>query len=229
MLRRLSVAATLIGGLVALAAPAQAATPAPTVTVYKPAATPAGSKFTVKAKATRGSLCAIGITGVLSYGHQKHPTSASNLTWSYTAPSSASRGNHTVKVSCVKSGKRTTKYTTLYIKRWIVIDSRGGSGEDTFDLNAPGGTYRLSYSWQSYDEFHFFNVEWSSPAYENPSSSWSHDTWYNEYEGDGSGSATQTVSIPSYASDARIHVSQSDNVLYTEPWAYWEFSLLALR
>jgi hypothetical protein len=226
MLRRLTVAATLIGGLVALAAPAQAATPAPTVTVYKPAATPAGSKFTMKAKATRGSLCAIGITGVLSYGHQKHPTSASNLTWSYTAPSSASRGNHTVKVSCVKSGKRTTKYTTLYIKRWVVVETYYGYGEDTTDFYAADGTYRIAYSWASYDEFLFFNVEWDLQWW-GAVNSFSHDTFADPYSGYALGEAVQTVTI--HGGHARVHVSQSDNVLYTEPSASWELSLLALR
>jgi hypothetical protein len=228
MLRRLTVAATLIGGLVALAAPAQAATPAPTVTVYKPAATPAGSKFTVRAKATRGSTCAIGITGVLSYGHSKHPTSASNLTWTYTAPSSASRGNHSVKVSCVKSGKRTTKYTTLYIKRWVAIDTRYGSGEDTFDLNAPAGTYRIAYSWSSYDEALFFNVDFDV-VWWGAVSPFSHFSEFDPNSGDASGQATQTVTIRATDTTPTVHISQSDNVLYTEPWAYWEFSLLALR
>ena len=137
----------------------------PAVSVTKPPATAAGSKVTVKAKATPGSICAIGITGIYSYGHQKRPSSASNVSWAFTVPSSASRGNHSVKVSCVKSAKRTTRYTTLQVKRWITLASFSGTGSENSDRSFEGssGPVTLYYDWSCPEQNGaYFFIEWTS-------------------------------------------------------------------
>ena len=65
-------------GVALLVAPASAA---PSLTVYRPAITAAGSYVTVKAKTSGGAYCSIGIAGVLSYGHSKRASSAGNVSW----------------------------------------------------------------------------------------------------------------------------------------------------
>lgn len=87
------------------------------LTVYRPATTAAGSYVPITAKATPGAYCAIGIADVLSYGSRKYASSTGAVSWRPRVPSSAGGGDHAVKVSCVKGGKRVTRYTTLVVTR----------------------------------------------------------------------------------------------------------------
>jgi hypothetical protein len=114
-LRRIIVSA--LGAAVGLALLASPAAAALSLTVYRPAATPAGSYVSIKAKATPRAYCAIGIAGVLNYGSRKYASSNGNVSWRPRVPSSATAGDHVVKVSCVKGGKRVTRYTALVVTR----------------------------------------------------------------------------------------------------------------
>jgi hypothetical protein len=181
-IRSLAVSTALATGIMALAiVPAQAATLS--VSVYKPPATPAGSTVTIKAKATPGSLCAIGITGVLSYGYRKHPSSAGNVSWTPKVPSSATRGNHSVKVSCIKSGKRITKYTTLYVKRWITLATFSGYGSENSDrsFQASSGPVNIYYDWSCAEQNGaYFYIDWASG-----------DSYFTDYHDGYQGSNTE--------------------------------------
>jgi hypothetical protein len=143
MLRRIIAGvAGALAGLALLVSPASAASLS--LTVYRPAITPAGSYVTIKAKATPGAYCAIGISGVLSYGHRKYASSAGNVSWRPRVPMSATGGDHSVKVSCVKGGKRVTRYTTLVVTH--------------------------TYYWEntSVDDLTEYNTEWSTEVLRIP-------------------------------------------------------------
>lgn len=149
MLRRF-IASTLglIAGFALVVSPAAAASLSPTV--YRPAVTAAGSYVTVKAKATPGAYCAIGITGVVSYGHRKHASSTGAVSWRPRVPSNASGGDHSVKVSCVKGGKRVTRYTTLVVTRTYVWEGVGENASfSTGNLRIPNQTFTVTLEWET--------------------------------------------------------------------------------
>lgn len=137
MLRRIIAGAIgVAAGLALFVSPASAATLS--LTVYRPAITAAGSYVIVKAKATPGAYCALGITGVLSYGHQKYASSTGAVSWRPRVPSSASGGDHSVKVSCVKGGSRVTRYTTLIVTHTYYWEGHGDQQLSTQNLRIPG-------------------------------------------------------------------------------------------
>jgi hypothetical protein len=142
MLRRFTMA--LIGaavGLALLVTPASAASLS--LTVYTPPMTPAGSVVTVRAKATPGAYCAISITHVLAYGYRKYANRYGAVSWSPRVPSGTPGGYHSIKVSCIKSGKRVTRYSTLVVTRTYTwedpsVDPEYVTEWSTTNLRIPG-------------------------------------------------------------------------------------------
>jgi hypothetical protein len=137
----------LVAGLALVVSPAAAASLS--LTIYRPAVTAAGSYVTIKVKATPGAYCAIGITGVLSYGHRKHASSTGAVSWRPRVPSGATGGDHSVKVSCVKSGKRVTRYTTLVVTRTYTWSGNGDATFSTGNLRIPNQTFTVILEFES--------------------------------------------------------------------------------
>jgi hypothetical protein len=163
MLRRL-IASTvaLIAGLALLVSPASAATLS--LTVYRPAVTAAGSTVTLKAKATPGAYCAIGITGVLSYGYRKYASSTGAVSWTPRVPSAATAGDHSVKVSCVKGGRRVTRYTTLVVTHTVTWQGNGDAQFSTRSLRIPNRTFTVTVEFESccYAGMGGIEAEWTN-------------------------------------------------------------------
>jgi hypothetical protein len=165
MLRRLIASMLgLMAGLVFLVSPASAAL---SLTVYHPAITAAGSYVAIKAKATPGAYCAIGITGVLSYGHQKYASSTGDISWRPRVPSSAAGGDHSVKVSCVKGGSRVTRYTTLIVTRTYTWEGVGENASfSTGNLRIPAATFTVTLEWETccFNGYGGISAEWMNSA-----------------------------------------------------------------
>jgi hypothetical protein len=161
MRRIVTSALAIAAGLALFLSPASAATLS--LSVSRPATTAAGSYVTIKAKATPGAYCALGITGVLGYGHQKYASTSGAVSWRPRVPLSATGGDHSAKVSCVKGGKRVTRYTTLVVTHTYYWEGFGDADFSTEDLRIPEPTFTVTVEVQG-GVYRSLSAEWTNSS-----------------------------------------------------------------